>query len=296
VLLAIVALISIVTVPLPHPTPSPSQPAAPPPAAYCAVGETPTFAPAFTNLAQQLGSAIGTPTECSHVDPSSGDTLQATGTGLAYARASAGNTPIFTNGQSHVALTGQGLMGWDGPSVDGPLSLANGDQLPTFCTWEVLAPSVTGFLCAYPAGSYAAWSPPTGAANWVLLGTEPSANASWQLTAAGSAQLGATTAPVSPPPSSDVQVSIDPVSVQPSASFGTISGRVCNQSTQWTAANVQLTFAFFDNLSLPTADQASASVNSVPPDACAPFLTSFSSAFAWQTIALTNTTFTWQRA
>ncbi|HEY2596118.1 MAG TPA: hypothetical protein VGK33_19675, partial [Chloroflexota bacterium] len=170
------------------------------------------------------------------------------------------------------------------------------NQLPTFCTWEQLAPSITGYLCAYPAGAYAAWSQPTSATTWVLLGIEPSAQASWQLTSAGSAQLGAASPPASPPPDSDVRVSLDPLAVQPSASFGTITGRVCNQSTQWTAANVQLTFAFLDTASVPTIDHASASVSSVPPDACASFSTSFSSAFAWQSIQLTNTTFTWQHS
>jgi hypothetical protein len=290
---AMLALVFLVAVPVPHPT---ATPPAAPPAAYCAVGETPAFAQPFAGLAQQLGSRMGSPTECSHVDSGSGDTLQATTTGLAYERASANNTPIFTDGQTHIALTTQGLTGWDGPSVDGPLSLASAAQLPTFCSWEALAPSVTGFLCAYPAGSYAAWSPPlTGATGWVLLGVEPNANASWQLTAAGSAQIGVAVAASGRPPDTDVQVSVDPLSVQPSASFGTISGRVCNQSTQWTAADVRLTFAFLDNLSLPTADQATASVGSVPPDACEPFSTSFSSTFAWQSITLANTAFMWQQ-
>jgi hypothetical protein len=74
-------------------------------APYCAQGQVPEFTHGLASLAAQLGTFMGQPTECEHQDRASGDTLQATTTGLAYYRHAANDTTVFTDGQSHVALT-----------------------------------------------------------------------------------------------------------------------------------------------------------------------------------------------
>ena len=208
------------------PVPALAQPADP----FCAPGQAPEFTHGLATLADQLGLLMGEAVECEHQEPTSGDTLQATTTGLAYYRRAAQDTPIFTDGQSHVALTGQGLIGWDGPSVDAPLSLVYNAALPTWCSWLGLGAKVVGFLCAYPDGATGAWSPPvTSSSAWVLLGIEPSPDAEWQLTAAGRTLLGGSAvvspprAALGPPPDTYVQVSVDPINPPPSASFGTIT-------------------------------------------------------------------------
>jgi hypothetical protein len=86
---------------------------------FCAPDAAPAFNGGFATLSQMLGAAMGAPMECEHGDPGSGDTLQQTSTGLAFYRASS-NTPTFTDGFDHWALTPDGLVTWTGPSVDPP--------------------------------------------------------------------------------------------------------------------------------------------------------------------------------
>jgi hypothetical protein len=276
-------------------------------APYCAQGQIPEFTHGLASLAAQLGTFMGQPTECEHQDRASGDTLQATTTGLAYYRHAANDTAVFTDGQSHVALTDRGLIGWDGPWIDSPLSLPLDGALPTWCSWLSLGQQIVGYLCAYPNNAIGAWSPPPPGANaWLMLGILSSPEAEWQLTAAGRTLLGPAAAigpPASPAPSSNlapppdtyVQVNVDPVNGSAAASFGMITGRVCNQSTIWTASDVRLSFAFVDSSFLATPDRASASVFAVPPNTCAPFAASFSTAYAWQTVKLDSTSFSWRR-
>jgi len=82
-------------------------------AAACPPGRTPSFLLGFASLQTSLGSSMGEPTECEHVDPVSGDAFQRTTTGLALYRRDT-NTPMFTNGREHWALTSDGLMYWSG--------------------------------------------------------------------------------------------------------------------------------------------------------------------------------------
>jgi hypothetical protein len=56
---------------------------------------------------------MGDPTECEHAVPNSGDVLQRTTTGLALYRRDT-NTPMFTNGREHWALTPDGVEHWSG--------------------------------------------------------------------------------------------------------------------------------------------------------------------------------------
>ncbi len=62
---------------------------------------------------------MGTPVECEHTNPVNGDSLQQTTTGLAFYRKST-NTPTFTNGSEHWALTPTGTVYWTGGSIDPP--------------------------------------------------------------------------------------------------------------------------------------------------------------------------------
>lgn len=60
---------------------------------------------------------MGQPLECEHPDSVSGDTLQRTTTGLAFYRKSS-NTPTFTDGTTHWALTPDGVQTWASDSID----------------------------------------------------------------------------------------------------------------------------------------------------------------------------------
>src|SRR5437879_2198693 len=86
---------------------------------FCGPGEVPGFHFGFMDLASILGDTIGAPIECEHPDNVSGDTLQGTMTGLVFYRAST-NTPTFTDGLTHWALTDTGMVTWTGSAVDPP--------------------------------------------------------------------------------------------------------------------------------------------------------------------------------
>jgi hypothetical protein len=99
-------------------------------APFCEPGQVPTFALGFGALQQALGSRMGEPTECEHANSDNGDTLQHTTTGLAFYRKST-NTPTFTDGWNHWALTPNGPVVWSGDQVDPPGAQAGrgGDQV-----------------------------------------------------------------------------------------------------------------------------------------------------------------------
>lgn len=89
-------------------------------APFCGPGQRPEFVLGFAALKGQVGPVMGDAIECEHPDPlGTGDTEQHTTTGLAFFRKST-NTPTFTDGYSHWALTPQGLVTWTGSSVDPP--------------------------------------------------------------------------------------------------------------------------------------------------------------------------------
>lgn len=89
-------------------------------APFCAPGTSPRFANGFAELKSQLGATMGEPIECEHADGGgSGDVLQTTTTGLAFWRRST-NTPSFTDGHQHWALTTRGLLTWEGTAIDPP--------------------------------------------------------------------------------------------------------------------------------------------------------------------------------
>jgi hypothetical protein len=89
----------------------------------CGAGQTPVFSLGFAGLKAQLGDVLGEPTTCEFADPNgSGDMLQQTTNGLAFWRKSS-NTPTFTNGSAHWALTPAGWVQWTGASVDPPTAV-----------------------------------------------------------------------------------------------------------------------------------------------------------------------------
>jgi len=87
----------------------------------CQIDQIPAFSFGFAALRQQVGAAMGDPIECERTDPSTGSALQRTTAGLALYRRDT-NTPMFTNGQEHWALTAAGLVHWSG---------WHGDAVPT---------------------------------------------------------------------------------------------------------------------------------------------------------------------
>jgi hypothetical protein len=86
---------------------------------FCQPGQTPTFVYGIAELQGRLGPTMGVPTECEHVDPTSGDTLQRTTTGLAYHRPSL-NMSMFTDGSTHWALADGTVVLWRNESVTPP--------------------------------------------------------------------------------------------------------------------------------------------------------------------------------
>jgi len=97
-------------------------------APYCSPGAQPRFSNGFAALKSALGPVMGEPVECEHNEGDSPDILQQTTTGLAFWRKST-NTPTFTDGYRHWALTSNGLVAWVGRSIDPP-STARGVAPP----------------------------------------------------------------------------------------------------------------------------------------------------------------------
>lgn len=99
--------------------PNPGRPVAS--AKGCGPGVTPAFGGGFATLRTRLGPAVvGAPTSCEFPDPSgTGDVWQQTSTGLAFWRKSS-NTPTFTDGNQHWALSSGGMVQWTGSTIDPP--------------------------------------------------------------------------------------------------------------------------------------------------------------------------------
>jgi hypothetical protein len=115
----VVAPLPTTPTPAPAPQPTPAAPAVDR-AAFCPPEVGPDFTLGFAQLKSAVGNAMGDATGCEHGDPlGSGDVLQETTTGLAFYRVST-NTPTFTDGWSHWALTPGGEVFWTGASIDPP--------------------------------------------------------------------------------------------------------------------------------------------------------------------------------
>lgn len=88
----------------------------------CSPGQSPHYVFGFAQLHDQLGDWMGTALTCEFPDPNgTGDVHQRTSEGLAFWRKST-NTPTFTNGSEHWALSARGFVYWQGSSIDPPVS------------------------------------------------------------------------------------------------------------------------------------------------------------------------------
>ena len=102
----------------------------------CGPDESPSYVFGFADLHDWLGETMGAPLTCEYADPNgTGDTEQNTSVGLAFWRKST-NTPTFTDGSSHWALTEHGRLTWTGTSID-PATDA------VFITWIPPVPAKT---------------------------------------------------------------------------------------------------------------------------------------------------------
>lgn len=90
----------------------------------CAAGQAPGFVFGFADLHTRLGEQMGQAVSCEFADPKgTGDVHQQTTRGLAFWRKST-NTPTFTNGDDHWAVTSGGFVHWTGSSIDPPVVAA----------------------------------------------------------------------------------------------------------------------------------------------------------------------------
>jgi hypothetical protein len=91
-----------------------------PVADQCSTGDSPHFSGDFAQLKLVLADWQGAPTTCEFVDPSgSDDIIQRTTTGVAYRRHGTG-VSAFTTGVDHWALSGNGVVYWNGADADVP--------------------------------------------------------------------------------------------------------------------------------------------------------------------------------
>jgi hypothetical protein len=88
-------------------------------APHCPPGQQARFVFGIAELHERLGPMMGVPLECESINPENGDTIQQTTTGLAYYRPSI-NAPMFTDGQTHWALSNDQVLMWRSPSVVPP--------------------------------------------------------------------------------------------------------------------------------------------------------------------------------
>ena len=108
--MSLVALIALLA-----PSGSASAQSAP----FCDAGKSPEFVFGFKDLRAAVGEPMGQAMECEHAEATTGDSHQATSTGLSFYRKRT-NTPTFTNGTEHWALTRDGLVTWTGSSIEPP--------------------------------------------------------------------------------------------------------------------------------------------------------------------------------
>jgi len=135
--------------------------------AQCSAGQ-PRLAPAFTDLASQLGSRVGDATECEHTDAASGDLQQSTSHGLLYLRQST-NTPTFTDGGEHWALRSGQLLDWTSAEVDPPASAQVIASTPAQANPAPAAPVATTASIASPAAALASASGLVAAASLTVI-------------------------------------------------------------------------------------------------------------------------------
>jgi hypothetical protein len=171
---------------------------------HCPAGQAATYVAGFAELRSRLGDWMGTPLTCEYADPNqTGDVHQTTSKGLAFWRKRS-NTPTFTNGTEHWALTSRGLVYWTGssidPAADAVVTAGNPDsgigapptfqgQRPDACDWSDRNWGDTRvYLCIYHDGT-GAWFQQAGT-GWTLLGSSARAATGLTYTEAGRQLLG----------------------------------------------------------------------------------------------------------
>ncbi|GEM_PF-7090097 len=132
------------------------QPPPPPPVTsaganrFCQAGETPQYRFGFAELKRHLGPKMGEPTECDHISNQQGDTTQTTTAGVAHWN-KATNTPTFSTGAEHWAITPDGVVQWTGDAESPPLQqkflVANTGGIGTYLR---RTPKLTDRLRAWP--------------------------------------------------------------------------------------------------------------------------------------------------
>jgi hypothetical protein len=80
---------------------------------FCPGDQKLQFMPAIVRLHEQVGSAMGDPIECVHVDRTTRAAHQQTTTGIAVYQQD-GNAATFTNGRDFWRLTPEGFTHWEG--------------------------------------------------------------------------------------------------------------------------------------------------------------------------------------
>jgi hypothetical protein len=96
--------------PLPLATPAPSD--------IC-TASAPRFVHGMADLKALVGADMGDPLECERIVDAEGNTEQRTTTGLAYYRANS-NIAVFTDGETHWAVTPHGGVHWTSDAVEPP--------------------------------------------------------------------------------------------------------------------------------------------------------------------------------
>jgi hypothetical protein len=186
----------------------------------CQAGHSPQFVFGFAELQKRLGDWMGFALTCEFPDPNAtGDIHQRTTKGLAFWRKST-NTPTFTNGTEHWALSSRGFLFWRGSSIDppadavaahsNPATLASAPQppppppgtlatasaadpglfgeTPEFCDWDTHWGGAPAYLCIYPNGG-AAFFQRGAAGAWTLLASAPNIETPFTYTDAGRRSL-----------------------------------------------------------------------------------------------------------
>ena len=157
-------------------------------APYCQPGQPPQFVFGFAALRQLVGATMGDPIECEHANPTNGDPLQKTTTGLAVYRTST-NAPTFTDGFTHWALTPDGVVTWLGDSVELPSTTSVPTAVPARST--SVAPATTSGEGGPLTLSTPAFGP-GGPMSWRYTCynvREPSPPLSWSAVPAGTRSL-----------------------------------------------------------------------------------------------------------
>ncbi len=89
-------------------------------APFCQPEQLPTFGPPLVALNDQIGGVMGDPLECLHPDPTTGDSVQQTSTGIAVIQQIT-NQPGFVSGYEHWTLTPGGVVYWVDPASSPPV-------------------------------------------------------------------------------------------------------------------------------------------------------------------------------